>query len=86
MNLRPAAPRVLLRALMGLAACGGLSIVGCSSEVGTSPSSREKMKDLYAAGGQSQLVRGRTRKGIVGPSNIKKRLFTAAPDKPRPEQ
>ena len=86
MNLHPATRGALLRALMGLAACSGLSIVGCSSEVGSSPSSREKMKEFYAAGGQSQLVRGRTRKGVVGPSNIKKRLFTVAPEKSQAEQ
>jgi hypothetical protein len=86
MSFHPCTRRAASRALTGFVVGAGLSIAGCSSEVGSSPSSKAQMKEIYARGGQSPLVRGGSGKAVVGPSNIKKRIFGPEAAKSPPEK
>jgi hypothetical protein len=85
MSFHLATPRVVLKALGCLAVASELLIVGCGPPgVGSSPSSKDQMKEFYAKGGQSQVVRrgrGTIGKNVGGPSNIKQRVFAAEADK-----
>jgi len=61
-------------------------ILGCSSEVGSSPSNKKQVAEFIAKGSEtSQIVsggRGKAAKGIKSPGNIKTRLFKPGADQP----
>lgn len=82
---RPLLP-ILSKSLVCLAIAGASVLIGCSSEVGSSPSNKKQVSEFIAKESEtSQIVsgrRGQSAKGPQGPVNIKTKLFKPGADKP----
>jgi hypothetical protein len=70
------------------AMAGGLTMLGCSSEVGSAPSGREEIKKNFQAQAAApvnpqvlRIGRGKAPAQGQGPRSIKQRLFTSEPEK-----
>ena len=82
---RPLLP-VVSKGLACLVMASASVILGCSSEVGSSPSNKKQVSEFIAKESEtSQIVsgrRGKPAKGVQGPVNIKTKLFKPGADKP----
>jgi hypothetical protein len=66
--------RTASRRLIGGLLCGGLAIAGCSSEIGSSPSSRARSREYLAK--ESAVVKQKpSRKHVALPKGIKARVL-----------
>lgn len=84
MYLREETARPVSQVLLCLAIASSAVIAGCSSEVGTSPSSKNEIKEFVTKDQASQFTgKGASpEKGTPAPQSIKKKLFSSKTEKP----
>jgi hypothetical protein len=82
---RPLLP-IASKGLVCLVMASASVILGCSSEVGSSPSNKKQVSEFIAKESETgQTVtggRGKPAKGVQGPVNIKTKLFKPGAEKP----
>jgi hypothetical protein len=76
MNIREETARIVSKILLCLAVASGLLVVGCSSEVGTTPSSKSQLREVLAKELEktSGTAKG-SRSNNPAPKSIKSRLL-----------
>jgi hypothetical protein len=80
MNFREETTRLVSKILLCLAVASGSVIVGCSSEVGSSPTTKSQVKEFVVKESEKSQFTGRggqPGKGTQGPMSIKKKLFNS---------
>jgi hypothetical protein len=78
MKSHRSASRFVFSAISTLAVVSGTWMIGCgSSGVGSAPSSKEHVVEIYSKENESSQLKNRTRvgKNVQGPQSIKSKLF-----------
>jgi len=86
MNFQEVPPRIVSKILICLAVASGSVVVGCSSEVGTSSSSKQQVAESLAKEAEKNSTqKGANGKSVPAPRSIKQKVFGIKGEQAKPE-